>query len=137
MDEAELAGSVDDLTTEVRALNDRIDTQQQVIDALKRHTRDIHSTRIMLVAALFGIILIFGLTGAFGRLYQQVETNQHQLQQVQARTSTEILCPLYEFLALSLRVNPPAPTATAEQVQLRKTAADTIARGLSTLGCTP
>ena len=137
MDEAELAASVDTLTTEVRGLNDRINTQQTVIDALRKHTRDIHSTRILLAAAIFGIILTLGLTAAFGRLYAQVETNQNEIRQVQGRTSTEILCPLYEWFALSLRVNPPPATATPEQVQLRQSASDTINRGLSTLGCAP
>lgn len=118
-------------------LSGRVNTQQKIVDALKKQGRDIHRTGVFLSLAGLGIILDLALTIGFGFLYHQVDVNQNQLREVQARTSTEILCPLYEFFALSLKVNPPPPTATDEQIQLRKTAGDTISRGLTTLGCQP
>lgn len=132
-----LTAEVSALTIAVRELSGRVDTQQQLIDAIKKQAREIHATRMFLGATAFSVCIAIALAVGFGFLSHQVETQQHQLQQVQARTSTEILCPLYEFFALSLRVNAPPPTATDEQIQLRKTAADTIARGLTTLGCQP
>ncbi|MFI7191490.1 hypothetical protein ACIBQ0_17285 [Nocardia nova] len=114
-----------------------MNTQQEIVDALKKQGRDIHSTRIFPALAGFGIVLDLALTIGFGFLYHQVDANQNELREVQARTSTEILCPLYEFFALSLKVNPPPPTANEEQIQLRKSAGDTIAKGLTTLGCKP
>ncbi|WP_227979996.1 hypothetical protein [Nocardia spumae] len=130
MNPDELAGAVDTLTAAVRELSDRVDTQRKMIEAIKKHTRDIHSTWIVLAVVL-------ALAVACGFLGYQVESNQRQLQQVQARTSVEVLCPLYVWLAQSLRLNPAPAAATPEQVQLRKSAADTITRGLTTLGCAP
>ena len=118
-------------------LSGRVNTQQEIVDALKKQGREIHHTRVFLSLAGLGILLDLALTIGFGFLYHQVDVNQNQLREVQARTSTEILCPLYEFFALSLKVNPPPPAATDEQIQLRKTAGDTISRGLTTLGCQP
>lgn len=129
--------SVETLTAAVTELSGRVNTQQEIVDALKKQGRDIHYTRIYLVMAGFGILLDLALTIGFGFLYHQVDVNQNQLREVQARTSTEILCPLYEFFALSLKVNPPPPSANDEQIQLRKSAGETIARGLTTLGCQP
>ncbi len=130
MDVIELAKSVNRLTAEVRSLSERIDTQQTVIEALGKHTRAIRTTRIALA-------LILALIVAVGLLYRQVDVNQNEIRQVQSRTSVEVLCPLYTWLALALRLNPAPATATPEQVQLRKAAADTITHGLTTLGCNP
>ena len=137
MDENELADAVGTLTAAVQDLSDRLDTQQSMIDAIKKQARDIRATRMVLAAAVFGIILDLALTVGFAVLYHQVEKNQRLTQQVQARTSTVVLCPLYEWLTLSMRLNPPPEAATPQQVQLRQTAADTITHGLTTLGCQP
>lgn len=131
----QLVDAVKVLTVAVGELSERLDTQQKalvtqqkVIDDLERQRKGLHSTRLVLMAAIFGIVLDLALTLGFGYLYQELD-------KVQRRTDTQILCPLYEFLALSLKVNPAQPTASPEQVELRHNAAVTIAAGLDTLGC--
>ena len=128
MEQSELVEAVETLTSAVGTLSGKVKTQQGVIDAIKHQNRRIHSTRMFLAAAIFGIALDLMLTVGFGYLY-------HELDTVQRRTDTQILCPLYEFFAVSLKVNSPAPNASAEQLELRKTAATTVAAGLTTLGC--
>jgi hypothetical protein len=128
MDQSEFVAAVDTLTAAVSKLSARMDTQQAVVDAIKKQGRDLHSTRMVLTAAIFGLVLDLALTVGFGYLY-------HELDTVQRRTDTQILCPLYEFFAVSLKANPPAPGATPEQLQLRTSAADTVTSGLTTLGC--
>ncbi len=106
--------------------------QQGVVNAIKKQGRDIRSTRITVWSA--AVVVTVFLAG-FGFLYHQVDRNQDQLQAVQARTSTEILCPLYQVLAVSIKVNPPSPNLNPEQVEARRRAADTILGGLDKLGC--
>ena len=142
MDQTELVSAVEALTEAVGELSDRLDVQQGVLGQQKRMIADIekqrsglHSTRIVLSAAVFGIILDLGLTVGFGLLYRQVDANTREVQKVQARTSSEILCPLYEVFATSIKVNPPNPNLSPEQARARHEAADTILAGLDKLGC--
>lgn len=135
MDTADLTAAVESLTGSVGELAARSKTQQLVIDELKRQRKDLHSTKIVLAAAIAGIVLDLGLTIGGVLLYRQVDTNQHQIQQVQERTSAEILCPLFIVFATSIKVNPPSPNLTPEQAKVRQDAADTILSGLSKLGC--
>lgn len=135
MDTADLTAAVQTLTESVGELSKRADTQQQVIDELKHQRRDIRATRIVLGVAMLGIVLEMGLTVGGILLYRQVDVTQHQIQQVQERTSAEILCPLYLVFATSIKVNPPNPNLTPEQTKFRQDAADTILSGLEKLGC--
>lgn len=135
MDQPALVEAVRTLTLAVDELRADLRAQQGVVNAIKKQGRDIRSTRwaVGIVAAVLVIAVAF--TTGFGLLYRQVDRNQHELEAVQERTSAEILCPLYEFLALSLKVNPPPPGASAEQLELRRTAAETTSAGLGKLGC--
>ncbi len=142
MDQTQLVSAVEELTAAVSVLSERADTQQHVIDELEEQRKSLetqqkglHSTRMVLSAAVFGIVLDLGLTVGGALLYQQVDTNQREIRQVQQRTSTEILCPLYEVFATSIKVNPPNPNLTPEQAKARRDAADTILSGLDKLGC--
>lgn len=132
MDQPALVAAVETLTAAVGDLREELAVQQGVVNAIKKQGRDIRSTRIAVWSA--AVVVAVFLTG-FGFLYHQVDRNQDQLQGVQARTSTEILCPLYQVLAVSIKVNPPNPTLTAEQAEARQHAADTILGGLDKLGC--
>ena len=135
MDQADLLGAVEALTTAVGELSNRMDATQDVLDELTRQGKELdrqgraqRSTRIAVAVTLIAAV-------AIGLLYYRVEQNTQEVRALQARTNSEILCPLYKFLALSLSANPANPTASAEQLALRKTAADTISAGLVTLGC--
>lgn len=130
-----LTAAVEDLVESVKSLTERSDTQQKVIDELKEQRQSLHNTRMVVFAAIIGVVLDLGLTVGGVLLYRQVDANQHQIQAVQARTSTEILCPLYQVFALSIKVNPPPPNYSQVQLELRQHAADTILSGLDKLGC--
>ncbi|WP_280319828.1 hypothetical protein [Nocardia wallacei] len=132
MDQPALIEAVETLTAAVGELRKELAVQQGVVNAIKKQGRDIRSTRITVWSA--AVVVTVFLAG-FGFLYHQVDRNQDQLQAVQARTSTEILCPLYQVLAVSIKVNPPSPNLNPEQVEARRRAADTILGGLDKLGC--
>ncbi|WP_280393027.1 hypothetical protein [Nocardia wallacei] len=132
MDQPALVEAVETLTRAVGELRKELAVQQGVVNAIKKQGRDIRSTRITVWSA--AVVVTVFLAG-FGFLYHQVDRNQDQLQAVQARTSTEILCPLYQVLAVSIKVNPPSPNLNPEQVEARRRAADTILGGLDKLGC--
>lgn len=132
MDKPALVEAVETLTAAVGELRGELAVQQGVVNAIKKQGRVIRSTRITVWSA--AVVVTVFLAG-FGFLYHQVDRNQDQLQAVQARTSTEILCPLYQVLAVSIKVNPPSPNLTSEQIEARRHAADTILGGLDKLGC--
>ncbi|MEV6555858.1 hypothetical protein AB0M22_09090 [Nocardia sp. NPDC051756] len=134
-DQSELIAAVGNLTESVGALSTRLDTHEGLLTRIEEQRKEtdaqrkgLNTTRI--AVGFMGLVLIAG-----GFLYRQVDTNTRDVREVQQRTSTEILCPLYQFLALSLKANPPSPVASAEQVKLRETAANTITAGLDKLGC--
>lgn len=130
-----LTRAVDALNASVAELSARLDVQERVLLEQERQRKGLHSTRVVLVGLAFGIILDLVLTVAVGILYRQVDANQHQVQAIQSRTSSEILCPLYTVFATSIKVNPPSSNLTPEQAQARRDAADTILAGLTKLGC--
>lgn len=134
-EQTELIDAVATLTNSLGALSGRLDTQQDVIDRIDQQRKGLHSTRIVLGCAVIGLMLDLALTVGFGFLFRQVDANTHRVQDVQARTSSEILCPLYQVFALSIKVNPPPPNYTPEQLELRQHAADAIIAGLDKLGC--
>lgn len=128
MDQRELIAAVEALTTSVGQLSQRLDTQQGVIDELDRQRKGLHSTRIVMALMLVLIVCV-------GFLYYKVDANTQEVRAVQNRTSSEILCPLYEVLATSIKMNPPSPNLTAEQATLRQDAGGAILAGLGKLGC--
>jgi len=91
--------------------------------------------RIGLQVGVIGVTLAL-LVGGFA-VVQSVKLQRlyNQVQDVQTRTSTEVLCPLYQLFALSINVNPVPPNYTAEQTKLRQQFADAMNTGLVKLGC--
>jgi hypothetical protein len=128
MDLAELVAAVDSLRQAVTELSERAETQQKILDRLDKVSTDTRLNRIGLKVATVSIGFNLALTAALGWLFMKV-------QDVQERTSSEILCPLYEVFATSIKVNPPNPNLTREQAEARQHAADTILAGLDKLGC--
>lgn len=130
-----LTRAVETLNESVAELTKRFALMEQVVEDQKEQRRGLHSTRIYLGVGAVAIVLCLGLSVGFGFLFYQVEHNQREIQAVQQRTSSEILCPLYEVFATSIKVNPTNPNLTPDQAKLRQDAADTILAGLSKLGC--
>lgn len=144
-----LTAAVETLTESVKELSTQVDLQHAVIKELKTHQQEItkqqrglHSTRIVVAAASIVVLLNFVLTIGGVGLYQRVVANQHQIQanqneiqQVQQRTSSEILCPLYLVFATGIKMNPPSPNLTPDQAKARQDLANTILSGLDKLGC--
>lgn len=130
-----LTAAVQELIDSVQELSKRVDVMQGVTDRLDNQDRAQHSTRMIVAALAVGLVLLMSMGTALGFLYWQVEQSQREIRAVQARTSAEILCPLYTVFATSIKVNPVNPNLTPEQTQFRQQAADTILAGLSKLGC--
>ncbi|MCC3333605.1 hypothetical protein [Nocardia abscessus] len=135
MDLAELVTAVDRLRQVVTELSERAETQQRVLDRLDRVSTDTRMNRIGLKVATVGVAFNLALTGIVGWLFVRVEHTTREVRDVQSRTSTEILCPLYQVFAVSIKVNPPSPNLTPEQTKFRQEAADTILAGYDKLGC--
>jgi hypothetical protein len=135
MDLAELVAAVNNLNDTVVELSERANTQQKVLSRIEKVSNDTRSNRIGLIVATAAIGVCLVLLGLVGWLFVKLNETTHELQQVQERTSSEILCPLYEVFATSIKVNPPNPNLSPEQASARQRAADTILAGLDKLGC--
>lgn len=127
-DQSELIRAVSDLTKSVGELSERLDMQEKLLTRIEAQRRGLNTTRI---AVGFTLLLIV----AVGFLYRQVDANTRDVRDVQRRTSTEVLCPLYEVFALSIKANPNPAGLTPEQAAVRQQAGDTITAGLQKLGC--
>jgi len=135
MDQSELLAAVSALTDSVGELSRRLDVQEELVHRIEAQRRGLHSTRIVLGCAVVGLILDLVLTLGFGLLFQRVDENSLQVREVQQRTSTQILCPLYEVIATSIKTDPSPPNLTPDELQVRHDAGNVIANGLKTLGC--
>jgi hypothetical protein len=130
-----LAESVDGLQRVAAELLNRSSAQDLVLKRIEAVANDNRKNRIGLQIGTVGIILSLAV-GAFAiYLFVRLNATTHQVQQVQDRTSSEILCPLWAVFALSIKTNPPPVNYTAEQLELRQHAADAILSGMSKLGC--
>ncbi len=134
-DQTDLVSAVSALTASAGELSGRLDVQESLVQRIDQQRRGLHSTRIALAVTIIGLALDLGLTIAFGALFHQVSSNEHSIQAVQQRTSTEILCPLYEVVAQSIKANPTPAGLTPAQAELRAHAATVIIEGLGKLGC--
>ncbi|WP_454199606.1 hypothetical protein [Nocardia sp. Marseille-Q1738] len=131
----ELVAAVNKLQKSVNGLTVRVNTYEEMLQRIEKVANDTQkvatdtrANRIGLKVATASIAFNLVLTAALGWLFMKV-------QDVQERTSTEILCPLYQVFAVSIKVNPPNPNLTPEQAKARREAADTILAGLDKLGC--
>jgi hypothetical protein len=123
------------LTASAGELSGRLDVQEELVRRMEQQRRGLHSTRIVLGVTIVGLAADLLLTIAFGLLFHQVDENQHSIQTVQQHTSTDILCPLYEALAMGLKANPNPTGLSPAQSQFRQSAANTVTAGLGQLGC--
>ncbi|WP_159840224.1 hypothetical protein [Nocardia sp. CY41] len=128
MDQTKLVEAVDALTSEVGTLSQRADTTQKVLERIEKVAADNRRNRV-------GMAVLLVLIGLIVYLFFRLEATTREVREVQERTSSEILCPLYEVFATSIKVNPPNPNLTPDQAKARQHAADTILAGLDTLGC--
>jgi hypothetical protein len=135
MDLAELVTAVDRLRQVVTELSERAETQQRVLDRLDKVSTDTRMNRVGLKVATVGVAFNLALTGFVGWLFVRVEHTTRELQDVQNRTSSEILCPLYQVFALSIKANPPSPNLSPDQAKVRENAANTILAGLEKMRC--
>ena len=137
-------------------LRDRSDLQDQVLarieklatdtaalanDAAALATQTKHlaeygrKNRLGLQIGSIGIVLSLLAGSSSIYLFTKLNETTHQLSLVQSRTSTEVLCPLYQLFALSLTTNPTPPNYTTEQLELREQYKRAINDGLVKLGC--
>src|ERR1700745_1506062 len=112
----QLVESVKSLQGVVQQLSDRADTQREILDRISRVATDTRHNRIGLQVATVGIVLNMIIAGFGVWLFVKVDSNTRQVQAVQVRTSSQILCPLYTVLSLSIKANPSPPNLTPDQI---------------------
>lgn len=91
--------------------------------------------RVSIQVGVIGLAMSLAAGGFAINLAFRLSDTTNQLQTVQTRTSTEVLCPLFQLFALSLTTNPVPPNYTPEQLGLRRRYETSINDGLSKLGC--
>lgn len=131
----DLVSAVAGLQTVAEALAKRSEVQDKLLKRIEKLSADTHRNKVGIQIGTAGVVLAL-LVGCFA-IVQSVRLNTlyHQVQEVQTRTSTEVLCPLYQLFALSITINPPPANYTAEQLKLRQQFADAMKTGLVKLGC--
>lgn len=144
MELSELLRAMASLQESFDELSGKFDTQQQVIERIEENRReneanrkDNRVNRVLAVFAIIGFVLDVTLTGFVWHLHDVEDANTSALRTVQSRTNSQILCPLYQVIAQSIKANPSPPGLSPDLVQFRKSAAQIITDGLNTLGCTP
>lgn len=120
-----LVKAVNRLETSINHLARRSDVQEE---SLKRN-------RMVLRIALVGLALDLALTVVCAALFAKADTNSEQIQSVQDRTSSEVLCPLYQVFLDSMRINTPPANQTPEQAEFRAESMRTIQHGYDILKC--
>lgn len=131
----DLVSAVAGLQTVAEALAKRSEVQDKLLKRIEKLSADTHRNKVGIRIGTAGVVLAL-LVGCFA-IVQSVRLNTlyHQVQEVQTRTSTEVLCPLYQLFALSITVNQVPPNYTEEQKKLRQQFADAMKTGLVKLGC--
>ena len=132
---ADLIRSFDRVDGAVAVLGERVDEHQSLIATsmgLIKTTMDRYRLGLMVVTGSVAVLICFAFLILF--LYQQQDQNTQHINDIQQRTSAEILCPLYGIFLNSIEANPVPPNQTQAQLDFRKNAADTIKRGYETLG---
>jgi hypothetical protein len=135
---SDLAAAVNGLQQVAQELRDRSDVQDKVLARLDLLTRYGQTNRRGVMVATSAVVLSLIVGGFAIYLDTQLTATTHQLAQVQVRTSTEVLCPLYQVFALSLQVNAAPPNYTPAQIDVRRRATEAIIGpngGLVKLGC--
>lgn len=123
------------LTASADALAASSKAQDKVLKRIEALAIDTHRNRVALQLGTLGVVIALAVGGFAVVQSMRLNTLYHQVQEVQTRTSTEVLCPLYQLFALSITVNPPSPNYTPEQLKLRQQFAEAMATGLTKLGC--
>ena len=140
----DLTAAVTGLRQVATELRDRSEVQDQVLRRIENLAKGqeviaAYGRKNRLGIQIGSIGLTIALFAAGLSIYQSARLNEttHQLSAVQSRTSTEVLCPLYQLFALSLTVNPAPSNYTAEQLELREKYKLAINDGLAKLDCPP
>lgn len=120
-----------ELVTEVAA---SLATLAESVDQLTgAQAIQLRRTRMALKWTIAGLVVDLLLTFLGGLLYVRVEGNTDQLKSVNARVSTQALCPLYELFLRSY--NPQGPVAKQDPAEYERNFA-IIEQGARALGCT-
>lgn len=108
-------------------------TLAAAVDGLTAHQADqLRRTRTALKWTIAGLVLDLVLTALGGGLYARVQDNTDQLKAVNARVSSQALCPLYEVFLRSY--NPQGPAAQQDPAEYKHNF-DVIEAGARALGC--
>lgn len=110
---------------------DRLDAAQRIVDENRRYS---HTSRWIAMIAIVAAVLSVGSGGFNVYLYVVASHNTSNIQQVQARTSSQVWCPLYQVLDKAL-AGPPAPGATPTQLAIRQGLIDVVNAGKPALHC--
>lgn len=120
----------DELTQGEIDLGARAELLATEVHQLTRSVTRLGRRQQRLAGALTAVVLVLAFTS--GYLLTQIQANQRRLADVQNRTSTGVLCPLYQLFLDSYHPERRPAGTTAEQYEAQF---DVIRNGYRTLGC--
>jgi len=134
--------AIESLRGAVQELATKSDAQQAVIERVENVALDTNHNRKVLRIALFGLIFtIVGfvfdstLTGFGVHLFRRVNSNTNTVQEIQDRTSNQVLCPLYKLLTVAIAEQPLPAEETPAQTALRLSSVRVVQSGSLALRC--
>lgn len=95
-------------------------------------TKQVKGFKVLLVWTTLGLVLDLMLSAFFLLLFHVTDNNSNRIDEVQQKTSVEVLCPLYDLLLDAW--SPSSPEAKAAPLKYSE-AFDKIEHGASILGC--
>lgn len=95
-------------------------------------TKQVKGFKVLLVWTSIGLLLDLTLSVLFVLLFHKSDTNSNRIDEVQQKTSTEVLCPLYDLFLDTWAPNSPA---AKEDPAKYSDAFDKIEHGARVLNC--
>lgn len=131
-----LADQVEELITVFETVSESAEELTRRVDEYQTLTvKTMNSYRNILSAVASVVFLLLCLTALGGYLVKVQNDNTQHINELQSRTSSEVLCPLYGLLINSITANPEPTNLSQQQREFRQQAAQTFKKGYKDLGC--
>lgn len=135
-DRLDLAEQVEELVAVFRNMDESsIELTRRVDEYQSITVKTMASYKTMLSIVVGGMLLIFCLLGLGAYITKVQDENTKRINELQERTSTKVLCPLYGLLINSIDSNPEPSNLSPEQIKFRQNAAQTFKKGYQELRC--
>lgn len=135
-DRLDLAEQVEELVAVFKNMDkSSIELTKRVDEYQTITVKTMSNYKTMLSVVAGGVVLIFCLLGLGAYLVKTQDDNTQRINELQERTSSEVLCPLYGLLINSINANPEPSNLTPDQIKFRQDAAQTFKKGYQELRC--